>query len=133
LIRSVRARAFVRGVSAFVTALARRTPEVEQRLPERAALIEEAPRAGVDNRCPVCRARFRGARICSRCGAELEPLMRLTVKAWQLRESARRALQAGDVGRALGLANEAQAIQGAGSGGALRLLCAWLTTGGLRS
>jgi predicted amidophosphoribosyltransferase len=85
-------------------------------------------RAGVENRCPVCQARFRGARICSRCGADLEPLMLLAVKAWQLRQAARQALDTGDVERALGLATEAQGIQGTESGEALRLLGAWLKT-----
>jgi len=37
------------------------------------------PRSGVENRCPVCQARFRRARVCSRCGADLEPLMRLQI------------------------------------------------------
>jgi hypothetical protein len=55
--------------------------------------------------------------------------MRLTVKAWQLRQAARQALGAGDAARALGLASEAQAIQSTGSGEALGLLGAWLTTG----
>jgi hypothetical protein len=74
--------------------------------------------------------RFRGARICSRCGADLEPLMRLSVEAWQLRRAARQALDAGDVDRALGLATEAQGVQGTGNGEALRLLGAWLKTVG---
>jgi predicted amidophosphoribosyltransferase len=83
---------------------------------------------GVENRCPVCQARFRGARICSRCGADLEPLMLLAVKAWQLRQAARQALNAGDAERALGLAMEAQGLQSTESGDALRLLGAWLQT-----
>ena len=58
--------------------------------------------------------------------------MRLTVKAGQLRQAARRALDAGDVERALALATEAQGIQGAGNGEALRLLGAWLQTAGAR-
>jgi predicted amidophosphoribosyltransferase len=87
-----------------------------------------ARQAGVETRCPVCQARFRGARICSRCGADLEPLMVLAVKSWQLREAAREALAAGDVERALGLATEAQGIQGTDSGEAVRLLGAWLQT-----
>ena len=85
--------------------------------------------AGVENRCPVCQARFRGARICSRCGADLEPLMVLAVEAWQLRQAARQALDGGDVERALKLAGEAQGIQGTQSGEALRLLSAWLAKG----
>jgi predicted amidophosphoribosyltransferase len=85
---------------------------------------------GVENRCPVCQARFRGARICSRCGADLEPLMMLAMQAWQLRQAARQALDAGDIQRALGLATQAQGIQNTGSGEALRLLGAWLQTAG---
>ena len=54
--------------------------------------------------------------------------MRLTVKAWQLRQAARQALDAGDVGRALALAVEAQGTQNTDSGEALRLLGAWLKT-----
>ena len=52
--------------------------------------------------------------------------MILSVKAWQLREKARQALEAGDLERALGLAGEAQGIQVTDSGEALRLLGAWL-------
>jgi hypothetical protein len=52
--------------------------------------------------------------------------MLLTVKAWQLRQAARQALDAGDAGRALSLAIEAQGTQDTGSGEALRLLGAWL-------
>jgi hypothetical protein len=56
--------------------------------------------------------------------------MMLSVQAWQLRQAARRALDAGDVERALGLATQAQGIQDTGSGEALRLLGAWLQTAG---
>jgi len=56
----------------------------------------------------------------------LEPLMRLTVKAWQLRQAARQALDAGDAERARGLAMEAQGVQRTENGEALRLLGAWL-------
>jgi hypothetical protein len=140
LTRSLRtARALVRAASAFWSVLARR-PQPSRRLPTRTLpsrdrqgadaprpyLPPELPSPGVENRCPVCQARFRGARICSRCGADLEPLMMLAVQAWQLRQAARQALEAGDVERALGLATQAQGIQDTGSGEALRLLGAWL-------
>jgi hypothetical protein len=46
-------------------------------------------------RCPTCHAPWRGAPVCPRCGADLALLMRLAVKAWQLREEARTALWAG--------------------------------------
>ena len=59
--------------------------------------------------------------------------MRLAVQAWQLRQAARQALDAGDVEKALGLATEAQGMQATGSGTALRLLGAWLKTGGASS
>lgn len=123
------AYALVRAASAFLSALVRRPPEAASgRVPDapRTTLSSGLRTAGVENRCPVCQARFRGARICSRCGADLEPLMLLAVKAWQLRQAARQALDNGDVERALGLASEAQGIQGTESGEALRLLGAWL-------
>jgi hypothetical protein len=130
LTRSIRvAHALVRAASAFLSALARRPPQAGcGRVPDarRATLSSGLRSAGVENRCPVCQARFRGARVCSRCGADLEPLMRLAVKAWQVRQAARQALDAGDVEQVLGLAIEAQSIQGTESGEALRLLGAWL-------
>jgi hypothetical protein len=131
LTRSIRvAHALVRAAGAFLSTLVRRPPAAAGRVPDgpRASLRSSSglPSAGVENRCPVCQARFRGARICSRCGADLGPLMLLSVQAWQLRQAARQALDAGDVQRALALAGEAQGIQGTGSGEALRLLGAWL-------
>ena len=77
-------------------------------------------------KCPVCQARFRGVRVCSRCGADLERLMRLAVQAWRLRESARRFAGAGDFGEALALVEEAQGIQRTSAGDALRIVCEWL-------
>ncbi len=128
--RSIRvAQALVRAASVFLSTLVRRPPEAASvRAPDapRTSLSSGLHSDGVENRCPVCQARFRSARICSRCGADLEPLMRLAVRAWQLREAARQALDAGDVERALGLAVEAQGIQSTESGEALRLLGAWL-------
>jgi hypothetical protein len=132
LTRSIRvAHALVRAASAFLSTLMRRSPEAASgrvRDAPRTTLSSGLRNAGVENRCPVCQARFRGARTCSRCGADLEPLMLLAVKAWQLRQATRQALDAGDVERALGLAIEAQGIQGTESGEALRLLGAWLKT-----
>jgi hypothetical protein len=132
LIRFLRvAHALVRAASAFFSTLAERPPEAASRRvldTPRTSLSSGLRSAGVENRCPVCQARFRGASICSRCGADLEPLMVLSVEAWQLRQAARQALNAGDLERALGLATEAQGIQSTGSGEALRLLAAWLKT-----
>ena len=130
MIRSIRvAHALVRAASAFLSTLVRRPAEAASGTvpdPPRTPLSSGLRRAGVENRCPVCQVRFRGERICSRCGADLEPLMLLAVKSWQFRQAARQALDAGDVERALALAIEAQAIQGTERGEALRLLGAWL-------
>ena len=64
--------------------------------------------------------------MCSRCGADLGPLMRLAVRAWRLREGARQALDAGEFGRALELASEARHVRRTPGGEALYLLTAWL-------
>ena len=47
-------------------------------------------------RCPVCRAPFRGTADCSRCSADLRPLMRLVACAYAARQAARQALRAGN-------------------------------------
>jgi len=126
------AYALVRAASAFLSTLARRPPEAAPgRVPDAPRTSLSSGSSGlrsVENRCPVCQARFRGARICSRCGADLHPLMLLAVRAWQLRQAARQALDGGDAERALGLATEAQGIQESESGEALRLLGAWVKT-----
>ncbi len=80
------------------------------------------------NQCPVCQARFRGVKICSRCGADLEPLMRIAVIAWRLRIQAREALANGDLARARKLAAEAEKHQRTPAGAALRLLSEALAT-----
>ena len=130
--QAVQTYALVRAASAFLSVLMRGNREVPSR---HARQVSDAPRAplwsgprsaGIENRCPVCQARFRGARICSRCGAALELLMRLSVKAWQLRQAARQALDAGDAEEALRLAMEAQGVQYTERGETLRLLIAWL-------
>jgi predicted amidophosphoribosyltransferase len=63
------------------------------------------------HRCPACRAPWRGAVSCPRCGADLGPLMRLVCRAWALRESARTALLAGDAAAALGPARAAYDLE----------------------
>jgi len=50
----------------------------------------------MDTRCPTCRAPWRGVTTCARCGTDLAALMRVAVRAWELREAARTALCAGD-------------------------------------
>ncbi len=74
--------------------------------------------------CPVCRASFRGALRCPRCGADLEPVMKLLAAAWSMREGARRALLAGEFARARGLAEEAADLHATGTARDLALLAA---------
>ena len=76
--------------------------------------------------CPVCHARFRGSRLCSRCGADLGRLMILAVRAWRLRQEARHALTRGDLAEARRLANAAQALHRTPRGASLELLAQWL-------
>ena len=76
--------------------------------------------------CPVCRARFRGASECSRCGADLTAVMTLAASAWRMRQSARQAIAAGDPGRARMLASQAEQICHTAGGRRLEALGAWL-------
>lgn len=79
-----------------------------------------------DPRCPVCRASFRGTRACSRCGADLGPVMRLRAQSHLLREAARETVRRGDFRRALELARKAQALCVTEEGRKLELLLRWL-------
>ena len=76
--------------------------------------------------CPVCRARFRGAPECSRCGADLTVLMTLAASAWRMRKTAREAVAAGDFARARQLAAKAQEICHTTAGRRLEALSGWL-------
>ena len=78
------------------------------------------------NSCPVCRARFRGATSCSRCGADLTRLMHLSAEAWRLREAARVSMATGDFGRGFELAAQANGAQRTEAGEDLLHLCQWL-------
>jgi predicted amidophosphoribosyltransferase len=79
--------------------------------------------------CPVCQARFRGTVVCSRCGAELEPLMLLAVRAYSLRQVARKALRAGDPQSALALSKAAQTLHATPEGNLLYVLSAAVVHG----
>lgn len=46
--------------------------------------------------CPTCRAAWRGAATCPRCGTDLTALMQVAVRAWELRQAARTALCVSD-------------------------------------
>jgi hypothetical protein len=76
--------------------------------------------------CPVCHARFRGSAICSRCGADLAPLLLLIDHAYRLRRDARKAVETGDVERAQELAEEAETVCSTQKGRELWLLSSWL-------
>jgi hypothetical protein len=79
--------------------------------------------------CPVCRARFRGASICSRCGADLTVLMTLVAASWRLRQAARQALAAGDLPRAKDLAAQARQICDTPEGKSLEIVSAFTLRG----
>lgn len=74
-------------------------------------------------RCPVCQARFRGSRACSRCGADLTRLMLLAAVSWRLREQARQAISLGDLPSALELVRQSLELQRTPSGDAIGTLC----------
>ncbi len=75
-------------------------------------------------RCPICRARFRGTRQCSRCGADLARLMKLAVGAWHARQVAWRAWLAGERQRAASWAAKAQQLCVTSAGDRLERLTA---------
>lgn len=76
--------------------------------------------------CPVCRARFRGTRQCTRCGADLTGLMILSTKAQKNRIKARKSLLALNFEKAHQLAAAAQKEHATEAGRKLLLLTAWL-------
>ena len=77
----------------------------------------------------MCRARFRGSRVCSRCGAELDRLMTLTVEAWKLRQQTRAAIRTADYAAAEQFATSAQALRATSEGAFLLGLARWLRNG----
>jgi len=80
------------------------------------------PDTAATGRCPVCQARFRGATECSRCGADLAPLMNLAIDAWRARAAARAALRAGDYESAVTHVARAQRISSTECGRRLQLI-----------
>ena len=77
-------------------------------------------------RCPVCRAKFRGTRQCSRCGADLSKMMTLSASAQRCRENARKSLLAMNFVKAHEFAAAAQRKHATDTGRKLLLLTAWL-------
>lgn len=80
--------------------------------------VPQVPKVGC---CPVCGARFRATRECSRCGTDLGVLMGLQAQAFRLRQQARDALLRGDFEAALEFAGRAQQVCATEQG---RRLCA---------
>ncbi|OHB78133.1 MAG: hypothetical protein A2Z25_13535 [Planctomycetes bacterium RBG_16_55_9] len=78
--------------------------------------------APVNPKCPVCKARFRGQRQCSRCGADLSQLMRVVAGASQLRRQARQALCEARYSSAYELAAEAQNLHDTALGRKMMLI-----------
>lgn len=82
--------------------------------------------AAVAERCPVCRAPFRGIVECPRCGADLAPVMRLVAAAFRERMQARSALRSLDVPAAARHAEHALALHGTDAGRRLLRIAEWL-------
>jgi hypothetical protein len=74
--------------------------------------------------CPVCRARFRGLVMCSRCGADLAVLMLLAAQAYRLRQTARHSLKQGNCQGALACVQAAQRLHPTAEGSLLEWICA---------
>jgi hypothetical protein len=72
--------------------------------------------------CPTCRAPWRGVSACPRCGTDLAPLMGAAARAWQLREAARAALEAGRGRDACNLASAALRLHATARGRRLQIL-----------
>jgi len=81
---------------------------------------------GSSSCCPVCRAKFRGTRQCSRCGADLTALMILSASAQNCRANARKSLFALEFEKAHEFAAAAQKEHATETGRKLLLLAAWL-------
>jgi hypothetical protein len=73
--------------------------------------------------CPVCRASFRGAESCPRCGAHLGVLMRIAAQAYALRRTAVERILAGDAPAALAAVEAAQGLQATPHGEKLLRVC----------
>ena len=76
--------------------------------------------------CPVCRAKFRSTRQCSRCGADLAGIMVLSSRAQLYRENARKSLYTLNFENAHKLAARAQEAHATEAGRRLLLLTSWL-------
>ncbi len=82
-----------------------------------------------DLRCPVCRARFKGGDVCSRCDAVLRPLMWTVMRAYVARCESRRALMDEDYENAAAWAREAQRLHATAPGKRLLQISTWICEG----
>ncbi len=76
-------------------------------------------------RCPVCKASFRGANLCPRCGATLDPILRIIAEASALRAKAAQLVQSGHFEEARQAAARAQRYDATETGKNLLLLIQW--------
>jgi hypothetical protein len=76
--------------------------------------------------CPVCKARFRESRICSRCGADLSPLMEIAAQAFAAYQNGVLALANGHFAKASQLAEKAALLHNTAATHNLTLLTKWL-------
>ena len=76
--------------------------------------------------CPVCRARFRQQRLCSRCGADLSRLMTTAARAFLLRQASQEAICSGDIEGALELAHQSRELAETPQAAKLCVLLSWL-------
>ncbi|HET6251214.1 MAG TPA: hypothetical protein VFE47_26260 [Tepidisphaeraceae bacterium] len=63
-------------------------------------------------KCPVCGAKVRGERTCSRCTSDLTPMLRIAARAFAARQRSRAALLAGDLPEAMHWSVVARRLQG---------------------
>lgn len=80
-------------------------------------------------RCPVCKAKFRSTKTCSRCGADLSILMKIVAEARIFRKEAVSAIHSHDFKNAHILAGRAQKLHETETGRRLFLLTSWLESG----
>jgi len=80
-------------------------------------------------RCPVCRAKFRSTRECSRCVADLSIIMTIVAEARICRKNAIKAVHSNDFQKAHVLAKKSQNLHQTEAGRRLLLLTSWLVSG----
>ena len=76
-------------------------------------------------RCPVCKASFRGANLCLRCGVTLDPILRIAAEASALRAKAATLLRYGHFEEARQAATRAQRYDATETGRDLLSLIQW--------